>query len=60
MKMAAIERASEAYKGYCVKCGKITRGECEPDARDYPCPKCKTNSVVGIEEGVMMGVIPVT
>jgi len=32
-----------------VECGASRKG-CEPDARNYPCEKCKKNSVFGAEE----------
>lgn len=53
-----LRRAMKACKsddcsGYCINCG-AHRGQCEPDAREYPCEKCKRNSVYGAEELVVM------
>jgi len=46
-------RDCDSYTGFCTSCGK-TRPGCEPDAREYPCPKCKTNTVYGAEELLLM------
>ena len=54
-----FQTLSDQCKGYCLKCKKVTRGQCEPDARNYPCPKCKENKVMGIEEALMMGHIDI-
>ncbi len=59
MKMSAFKKACDGYRGYCSKCKKMTRGECEPDARGYPCPKCKGTTVMGAEEALMMGYIQI-
>ena len=59
MTMRAIEKAMDEYKGYCVNCKKKTANNCEPDASKYPCPKCKKNSVYGIEEAVCRGYISI-
>ena len=55
MTESAFTKASEAYRGFCVKCGKFTRGETEPDAHGYDCPKCKGQTVMGAEDALMMG-----
>jgi hypothetical protein len=47
--------AEDSYKGFCIACGS-TRGNCEPDARGYECPKCKQPKVYGIPELLMMGI----
>ena len=53
--MTKIMFGSE-YKGFCINCG-ATRGECEPDARQYPCPRCKQNKVYAYEELMALGLI---
>lgn len=55
-----FKRAARQYKGWCCFCRKFTRNECEPDARDYPCPICKHNLVMGAEEALITGEIDVT
>ena len=35
--------------GFCKNCGKM-RDDCEPDARNYFCMRCKRNEVFGAEE----------
>ena len=38
---------------------KISYGGVEPDARGYPCEACETNTVVGLQEALLMGRISV-
>lgn len=52
--MRKFENDSENYKGRCIECG-ATRQNCEGDARNYDCPRCRKNSVFGLEELLMMG-----
>jgi hypothetical protein len=47
---------NEQYEGRCILCGS-SRGECEPDARKYPCEKCGESAVYGLEELLMMGYV---
>jgi len=49
--------ACDQYKGFCTTCQKFTRRECEPDAREYDCPRCKRPTVYGAEEALIMGAI---
>lgn len=45
---------AEGNEGRCLACG-AARGECEPDARGYPCEECGAALVYGLEELMMMG-----
>ena len=47
---------SEAYKGFCVGCGKV-QSSVEPDARKYTCESCNAPKVYGAEELVIMGLV---
>ena len=47
---------SEAYKGFCLACGKAQSGV-EPDARKYTCESCGVPKVYGAEELVLMGLV---
>ena len=38
--------------GFCIVCG-VEHGECEPDARNYPCDSCGTLTVFGAAELLM-------
>jgi hypothetical protein len=49
-----IEEAKELQCGYCLSCGAM-RGNCEPDARRYPCEECGKRAVYGAEELILMG-----
>ena len=53
IKDALYFKASEEYQGYCTFCDELTRGETEPDARGYECPKCGNFTVMGLEEALM-------
>lgn len=56
-----IKRVTKAYErtlstcenpGFCIACGAKSNS-CEPDARNYPCARCKKNEVFGVEELMM-------
>lgn len=50
--------AVDSYSGYCEKCDAITVSSgVEPDATNYRCEACNTNSVMGIEEAMIAGKI---
>lgn len=57
--LARYEKAAEGYEGFCAKCAKFTADSCEPDAREYECPRCGEPKVYGAEEAMMMGLIDV-
>jgi len=48
------------YGGLCLACGELKFGDCEPDARNYPCEECGKRRVYGAEEARLMGAILVT
>lgn len=52
--MEAVERRMNSLDnpGFCIKCGKEQDG-CEPDAREYECESCGTNTVYGADELLM-------
>lgn len=54
MTQEEYEDATEGYEGRCLACGAV-HGECEPDARRYPCDECEAEQVYGVEELLMMG-----
>ena len=50
----------EEYDGYCTTCEDVTvEGGVEPDARGYECPECGMNTVIGIEEALIDGLIEI-
>lgn len=51
--------ATDCYSGWCTECQEFTRDETEPDAENYLCPQCETNSVVGAENALIMGLIEI-
>lgn len=48
---------SDSYQGYCTNCGEFTRDMTEPDARDYDCPQCDENTVMGADEAMLEGLL---
>lgn len=54
VKVSDMDCLGETYKGICILCG-TKRGQCEPDATEYECPKCKERAVYGIPELLVMG-----
>ena len=46
--MAAVER--DDGTGYCRHCGEQAEHFVEPDADDYPCDYCGTDTVAGAEQ----------
>ena len=50
-------QCSEDYCGACVFCGEVTEGDCEPDARRYPCESCEEPGVYGLEELLIRGFV---
>jgi hypothetical protein len=46
--------------GLCIRCGEITVGCVEPDARAYECEACETKGVYGAQELLIMGLINLT
>lgn len=51
--------AMESYQGFCTHCKELTRGETEPDAENYECPKCGTRKVIGVELALLQGLITI-
>ena len=45
-----ILAAINTYEGFCTECEEFTREMTEPDARDYDCPVCGEDKVIGAEE----------
>ncbi len=50
----------ESYDGFCTGCDAVTvGGGVEPDARGYNCPVCGMNTVVGMEEALIDGLLEI-
>lgn len=50
-----IEEAIQDMEGFCTNCEDIVDVRCEPDAQGYLCPYCNSNTVMGVENALMMG-----
>lgn len=50
----------DEYDGYCSKCDQITQfGDVEPDAEGRLCDECEENTVMGVEQAMLKGLIDV-
>lgn len=48
------------YDGYCTQCDDVTSfSGVEPDAENYPCELCETDSVCGVEQALLLGKIEI-
>ena len=46
--------------GVCTTCETVDEyAGCEPDASEYVCPSCEKNTLYGLEEALMMGLISI-
>lgn len=60
MTEAEYSEFSDSHGGLCLACGELAWGDCEPDARRYPCDDCGRPRVYGAEEARLMGAISVS
>ena len=51
---------TDNYDGLCLACGAWSEGDCEPDAREYPCQECEEDAVMGAEDALMEGYVTLT
>lgn len=47
------------YVGFCTECQSFNTGGVEPDAQNYPCEECDTNSVQGTLEVLLDGLVEI-
>lgn len=45
---------TEANDGYCTKCDKVTSSDVEPDAEGYHCEECQNETVMGVENALIL------
>lgn len=50
----------ESYSGICAECGAVRYGNTEPDAEDYECEECESESVQGIENALLSDIVMIT
>ena len=43
--------------GYCPRCGELNYNFHEPDAENYHCDECETETSMGIEQALVHGLI---
>lgn len=62
MKMTSdqFEEHQADLSGYCSECDAITTSDVESDAQDYECPECGNNTVMGVDQALLMGNIEIT
>lgn len=60
MTESEYEKASNDLAGFCTNCKKIVNhGDVESDARKYVCEECEMNTVYGIEQALIEGIIEI-
>jgi len=47
-------------EGICESCWETTCGMVEPDAEGYECGCCGKNSVYGIDQAILLGIVEVS
>jgi len=52
-----IEEAIEDNRGYCTNCEDFTNFNVEPDAENYECEECGENTVIGVEQAILLGIL---
>ena len=60
MKMteAQFHKHCDEMNGYCETCDDVTKyGGTEPDAEGYECPDCDQDSVCGVEQANIAGLL---
>jgi len=40
--------------GFCIECKEFTREMVEPDAENYKCPECESDTVFGSEQSLIL------
>lgn len=50
----AFENAQENHAGFCTECQAFVSEDVEPDAKDYECPECGHETMMGAEEALVM------
>jgi hypothetical protein len=58
MKAAKYHEMAGNYEGICTTC-KETQDQCEPDAHEYKCDSCLENTVYGVPELLLMGLLEI-
>lgn len=61
MQLTESQYHAECYDhaGYCTSCKQLSYGH-EPDARGQECELCGENTVTGLEEAAMDGLVEIT
>lgn len=49
----------ENYDGFCLACGEVKEGGCEPDCENYLCESCEAMAVQGLENLLIADLIEI-
>lgn len=60
MTQVQCQEAQDDNAGYCSQCDEITNSEVEPDATNYECIECGSETVMGVETALVYGNIEIT
>ena len=60
MPWSLFKKHCDEYDGYCTDCDEVTvYGDVEPDAEGRFCDECEQNTVMGVEQAMLKGLIDV-
>jgi Zn finger protein HypA/HybF involved in hydrogenase expression len=51
---AQFESYQNENSGYCKDCDEITTDGVEPDAEEYECPECRKETVMGLDNALVL------
>ena len=58
MLLEEFKQHCDEYDGYCSECDEITAsGDVEPDAEGRQCEQCELNTVMGVEQAMLKGLV---
>lgn len=60
MTTAQFEEHQDDNAGYCTHCDQITTSDVEPDAEGYDCPECHNQTVMGLDNALVLEHVEIT
>lgn len=54
-----FEDLQDDLAGYCTECQAVTTEEVDPDSEDQECQECGSETCVGIDQALVLGLIQI-
>lgn len=54
MTTAQFETHQDDNDGYCTNCDRVTTQDVEPDAEGYECSECGKETVMGVDNAIIL------